>query len=169
MFVVSAIANNDFNFKNIGNKYSSDMLGYIKEEPNGKDLTKYVKNRYFNKNPNGNFSVFLKNLEIINKKYGGYLKLPLWGYQENNRLHTLHQPAPPLTCRGLQNGVIKFLRSDGLIKMLSVKQTVLLMGFDKDDYLKIMHKNDNILFNQFGNSVVVNIYEDIFKEILRIL
>ena len=53
------------------------------------------------------------------------------------------------------------------IRKLTPKECYLLMGFDPADYDKAKSVNsDSQLYKQAGNSIVVNVLEAIFKEML---
>lgn len=74
----------------------------------------------------------------------------------------------------LENHVVTICASENPIytdgeiyRYLTSKENLLLMGFDSEDYneLKKVH-NDNTISKQAGNSIVVNVVESIFKELL---
>ena len=56
----------------------------------------------------------------------------------------------------------------GKLRYLTTKECCRLMGFNDDDYNKIKDINSkNQLYKQFGNSIVVNVLEEIFKQLLK--
>ena len=53
------------------------------------------------------------------------------------------------------------------IRKLTPKECIRLMGFDDDDYTRMKEVNsDTQIYKQAGNSIVVQVLEDIFKEML---
>lgn len=53
------------------------------------------------------------------------------------------------------------------IRKLTPKECIRLMGFDDEDYEKMKEVNsDSQIYKQAGNSIVVNVLEAIFKEML---
>lgn len=53
------------------------------------------------------------------------------------------------------------------IRKLTPKECIRLMGFDDVDYEKMKEVNsDSQIYKQAGNSIVVNVLEAIFKEML---
>ena len=57
--------------------------------------------------------------------------------------------------------------SEVRIRKLTPKECIRLMGFDDDDYTKMKEvTSDTQIYKQAGNSIVVNVLEAIFKEML---
>lgn len=53
------------------------------------------------------------------------------------------------------------------IRKLTPKECYRLMGFDDEDFNKAAQVNSNAqLYKQAGNSIVVNVLEEIFKQLL---
>lgn len=53
------------------------------------------------------------------------------------------------------------------IRKLTPKECIRLMGFDDEDYEKMKEVNsDSQIYKQAGNSIVVNVLEAIFREML---
>jgi DNA (cytosine-5)-methyltransferase 1 len=50
--------------------------------------------------------------------------------------------------------------------VLTEKECLLLMGFDLEDYEKIQDKPSTLRYHVAGNSIVVNVLEEIFKKIM---
>ena len=68
------------------------------------------------------------------------------------------------TSGGSDRGVVL---NDLRIRKLTPKECWRLMGFDDDDFDKASQVNSNTqLYKQAGNSIVVNVLEAIFKELL---
>ena len=58
--------------------------------------------------------------------------------------------------------------SDLRIRKLTPRETWRLMGFDDEDFDKAAQVNSNTqLYKQAGNSIVVNVLEEIFKKLLK--
>ena len=58
--------------------------------------------------------------------------------------------------------------NDLRIRKLTPRETWRLMGFDDEDFEKAAKVNSNTqLYKQAGNSIVVNVLEDIFKNLLK--
>lgn len=55
------------------------------------------------------------------------------------------------------------------VRKLTPKECLLLMGFSEEDYIKLREAgfSDNRLYKMAGNSIVVNILENIFLELLK--
>lgn len=61
----------------------------------------------------------------------------------------------------------KEIYGDLRIRKLTPKECIRLMGFDDEDYEKMKEVNsDSQIYKQAGNSIVVNVLEAIFKEML---
>lgn len=63
----------------------------------------------------------------------------------------------------------------GRYRYLTEKECFLLMGFTTEDYAKLSQvhqaragKMNSVLYKQVGNSIVVNVLENILKEIFKI-
>lgn len=64
---------------------------------------------------------------------------------------------------GIEVGVLEQMR----IRRLTPRETWRLMGFSDDEFNKAQKVNtDSQLYKQAGNSIVVNVLEAIFKEML---
>lgn len=107
-----------------------------------------------------------KNQDKINRLFGLY--------DRENRQHadrysfySLYGLCPTLnTCTG--GGLQPLFIEQGIIRKLTPKEYFRLMGFTDDDY-KICKENDisdTQLYKQAGNSIVVNVLEEIFKSFL---
>lgn len=56
-----------------------------------------------------------------------------------------------------------------VIRRLTPLESWRLMGFDDEDYNRAANVNSNIqLYKQAGNSIVVNVLESIFSELLNV-
>ena len=69
---------------------------------------------------------------------------------------------------GSDKGVILKRENELRIRKLTPKECWRLMGFDDSDFEKAQKVNSNTqLYKQAGNSIVVNILEEIFKKLLK--
>ena len=94
-------------------------------------------------------------------------------YDEGLRSRVEKQILPTLTTHSGMNGPMSkesatVLKKEGLrIRKLSPKECWRLMGFEDEDFNKAKQVNsDNQLYKQAGNSIVVQVLEAIFKELL---
>lgn len=61
----------------------------------------------------------------------------------------------------------KFISKNLRIRKLTPKECIRLMGFSDQDYMAMAQVNsDSQIYKQAGNSIVVNVLEAIFKEML---
>ena len=68
---------------------------------------------------------------------------------------------------GNDRGVVDVVNQKLRIRKLTPKECWRLMGFSDDDFEKAEKVNSNTqLYKQAGNSIVVNVLEEIFKELL---
>lgn len=94
-----------------------------------------------------------------NKAYGKYLF-------QSSRFDDkpLEEVSQTIKSSKVDCGVINNLR----IRKLTPKECWRLMGFDDEDFEKAQQVNSNTqLYKQAGNSIVVNVLEAIFKELLK--
>lgn len=103
--------------------------------------------------------------------------------KRNNRVLVPVNPMPDGTCRTIKNQYYKTSQANyertgsmgatgvntGLrIRKLTPLECYRLMGFDDDDFYKAEKVNSNTqLYKQAGNSIVVDVLEYLFKEILE--
>lgn len=91
-------------------------------------------------------------------------------YYEGLRSRVEKQILPTLTCKngGGYSGIPMIKDLEKLrIRKLTPNETWRLMGFDDEDFEKAQKVNsESQLYKQAGNSIVVNVLEAIFKELL---
>jgi DNA (cytosine-5)-methyltransferase 1 len=110
------------------------------------------------------FEKYIENLPI--KKGIGTKKMGLYTFGEMDTITMPNGRTGTLTCRNVQNYNKKFWYNKKLYKP-SPKMCWLLMGFDEDDFIKASQVNDDkALYNQAGNSIVVNVLEGILSNLL---
>lgn len=84
-------------------------------------------------------------------------------YEKSNRYYLDNGIAPTLTHASANEKIISDLR----IRKLTPKECWRLMGFDDEDFEKASQVNSNAqLYKQAGNSIVVNVLENILKNLL---
>ena len=150
----------------------------LKEYDNNKD--KYMGTFDYNKSDTfiGNKSRYKLNNDIIStiKTNGGddgiieNITLCLNSKDENgkqpslqNRIYDTNAISTAITTSYLPNYLIK----QSTIRKLTPKECWRLMGFSDEDFEKASKVNNNTqLYKQAGNSIVVNVLEAIFKELI---
>lgn len=142
-----------------------DYIDFRKED----DLTFNFYRRYreiINNNATiEEFENYIENLPIL--KGIGTKKMGLYSFGEMDTITMPSGRTGTLTCRNVQNYNKKFLYNKKLYKP-SPKMCWLLMGFDENDFIKASQVNDDkALYNQAGNSIVVNVLEAILKELFK--
>ncbi len=106
----------------------------------------------------------VKEMDVIKHSYSNS-RLNDWvdrGVESNNISPTL---STRCDCLGV---VVKERNMEELrIRKLTPKECWRLMGFDDEDFEKAEQVNSNAqLYKQAGNSIVVNVLEEIFKQLL---
>jgi DNA (cytosine-5)-methyltransferase 1 len=88
-------------------------------------------------------------------------------FASENKVYSINSIAPTLTATGA-NSRIKILNENNEIRTLTPLECWKLMGFTKKEYnmVKDVH-SENEVIKQAGNSIVVNVLENIFKEIYK--
>lgn len=94
-------------------------------------------------------------------------KLIIGSTQKHSAIST-NGIVPTLTsAMGQGGGHIPMHNYDLRIRKLTPKECWRLMGFDDEDFKKAVEVNSNCqLYKQAGNSIVVNVLEKIFKNLL---
>lgn len=120
---------------------------------------------------------FTDNHDIIHIKQAtkqGYIELKRGGVCDLNRPNSKTRRG-----RVQQNGTVSptipasvqsiyFIEDDNRIRKLTSLETWRLQGFSDDDYLKAQRVSpESALYKQAGNSISVNVLEDIFKELFK--
>ena len=111
---------------------------------------------------------FIDFVEKLPESRGcGNKNLGLYNFDELNRVTTSYGICPTFTCRGVQNYCTKFLYNRKIYKP-SPRMCWRLMGFTDEDYSNCRtFSTDKELWDRAGNSIVVNIVEEIFKNLLK--
>lgn len=162
---VSILNETKFIFKE-ENKVSNDLENYL-DFRDKDDLTFNFYNRYKEKVDKDatmeQFINYIYKLPIL--KGIGTKKMGLYNFGEMDTITMPYGVTGTITCRNSQNYNKKYLLLDKLYKP-SPKMCWKLMGFSDDDFKKIEHNQDKYLYNAAGNSIVVNVLENIFDELL---
>lgn len=120
-------------------------------------------------NNNATIEEFENYIDALPIKKGiGTKKMGLYTFGEMDTITMPSGRTGTLTCRNVQNYNKKFWYNKKLYKP-SPKMCWLLMGFDEEDFIKASQVNDDkALYNQAGNSIVVNVLEKILKSLLLV-
>jgi len=148
---------------------SNDLENYI-DFRDEDDLTYNFFNRYKEiKDENATIEDFVKYINNLPIKKGiGTKKMGLYTFAEMDTITMPTGRTGTLTCRNVQNYNKKFWYNNKLYKP-SPKMCWKLMGFDDVDFEKASKVNDDkALYNQAGNSIVVNVLEAILKKLLNV-
>ena len=99
-------------------------------------------------------------------------KLPYFNYESDGRVYSVSGLHPCLRSKepnqkiDENDGILN--KKDYKIRKLTPKECFRLMGFDDVDFEKASKVNSNTqLYKQAGNSIVVNVLEEIFKELFK--
>lgn len=85
-------------------------------------------------------------------------------YYQQNRIYDSENVA---LCQSANESFNPWYKTDLRIRKLTPRECYRLMGFSDDDFDKAEKVNSNAqLYKQAGNSIVVNVLEAIFKEML---
>lgn len=149
----------------ISNKESEDIAGTICTEPGNKPSDNYILD-----NEDITYDKKLGGLAI--KEYRNYIS---WE-DSKGRINTQDHRAFKDDCisgtvPAMERGIPKVIMPEATaylrIRKLTPLEVWRLMGFDDSDYEKASQVNSNSqLYKQAGNSIVVNVLEAIFKELL---
>lgn len=149
VFVVSMLNGHWFNFNNLQYKPMRDVKEFLLDKADDK---------YTIKTPS--------MLKMINKRggFGGGLK-PITEYSWT--ITTKQNRCP-------NSGIVPI--GNGQYRLLTELECWRLMGFDDEDYYKVLNEHptrknmtNGTLYKQAGNSIVVQVLEEIFKEVLRVI
>lgn len=167
VIIVSILGENNFEFPNEVKK-AKNLEEYINFRDED-DLTLNFYNRYKlikdNKASLEDFVDYINSLPI--KKGIGTKRMGLYNFGEMDTITMPTNVTGTLTCRNVQNYNKKYWYNNRLYKP-SPKMCWNLMGFSDEDFRKAKEvNNDKHLYNQAGNSIVVNVLEEIFKNLFK--
>jgi len=131
------------------------------------DITKSFYDRYKSKiDSNATMEDFQNYIDSLPIRKGiGTKKMNLYTFNEMDAITMPYGTVGTLTCRNVQNYNKKFWYNRKLYKP-SPKMCWRLMGFDEEDFIKASKVNeDKALYNQAGNSIVVNVLQIIFRKL----
>lgn len=133
------------------------------------DLTNNFYERYkLIKNENASYEEFVDYIDNLPIKKGiGTKKMDLYTFGEMDTITMPTGLTGTLTCRNVQNYNKKYWYNNKLYKP-SPRMCWRLMGFSNEDFDKAQLVNDDkSLYNQAGNSIVVNVLMAILKELFK--
>jgi len=130
------------------------------------DLTKSFFNQFKKvKGEEKTMEDFVEYLDSLPVTRGiGTKKMDLYSFNEMNTITMLDGITGTITCRNAQNYNKKFLVDNKLYKP-SPLMCWLLMGFSEEQYNIVSGFEDKHLYNQAGNSIVVDVVENILLEL----
>lgn len=167
VFTIS-IKNSDIDIYNFPEKIKSNYISEFldKEISDEYYLTDYFLNQIRNTKYKKEFYV-----ENTNKLLDGYFddfKIMDYRYDEGLRIRK-NNLCPTLTTRGKQSiSGVPIIYKNKQLRFITPKECWRLMGFDDSDFEKAQKVNSNTqLYKQAGNSIVVNVLEEIFKNLLK--
>ncbi len=152
LFVVSVLGDEYFSFKKLEHKKMKDIKKYLEED--------VWDEKYLIKQPS--MLNKLPTVKGISKTYGGGLK--------EITTHAWTITTKQMRCPN--SGIIK--RPDGKWRYLTERECWRLMGFSDEDFEKALKEHpgregcmNSTLYHQAGNSIVVDVLEAIFKQVLK--
>jgi DNA (cytosine-5)-methyltransferase 1 len=111
---------------------------------------------YYNKKYHEKYTSKNGLIKIFDGEKQGFFKSDF----TNKRIYSGHGTCPTIT----KNNKINIYELNGVV---NGNEALLLMGFDKTDVNKLNFLSDNQKYSLAGNSIVVNVLEDLFKEIVK--
>ena len=92
-------------------------------------------------------------------------------YDMSNRVYDENGIAPTLTCTGESGAkkIVQHIEPQFKIRKLTPLECWRLMGFEDEDFYKAQKipTSNSQLYKQAGNSIVVNVLEEIFKKLFK--
>ena len=93
---------------------------------------------------------------------------------ENMVYHSKESVSPTITAQGAQSRIKIYDENNNVIRYMTSLEHLKLMGFEEKDYYSIIKANneeftlnENLIKKMAGNSIVVNVLEEIFKIIVK--
>lgn len=151
-----------------GFKLEKDLKEYIDFREQD-DLTYNFHRRYNEVKGDISEEEFIEYIDSLPITKGiGTKKMKLYDFNEMDTITTCDGITGTLTCRNVQNFNKKFWYNNKLYRP-SPRMCFRLMGFSDEDFDKIQDiGTDSQLWDRAGNSIVVNVVEEIFKILLDI-
>lgn len=147
IYTISILNGESFNFSNLKTTKANSLKDYLEEN---------VDDKYTITSKS-----MLDRIDKNNKKYSGYLK------EINDFCYTITTKQN----RCPNSGIINI--GNGKYRLLTERECWRLMGFDDSDFEKVLEefpnkigKQNGTLYKQAGNSIVVNVLEAIFEELI---
>ena len=167
LFVVSILGKHEtYEFPN-GFESTTDLSDFI-DFREVDDITYNFHRRYNEVNGEVSLEEFKSYIESLPTTRGiGTKKMKLYDFNEMDTITTSTGLTGTLTCRNVQNFNKKFWYNRKLYKP-SPRMCWRLMGFTDSDFDKVKNVgSDKDLWNRAGNSIVVNVVEGIFDNLLK--
>jgi len=154
--ILKKIDNNKFKFNNKSIKETKKtikdiLLENVDEKYNLNKLKENIKKQEFKLKPSGICSLVLQNYTT---------------FQSENILYSINGKAPTITASGA-NSRIKIIDKNNNLRYLTPEELWLLMGFEKKDYEINNNLSKAVLNRLAGNSISVEVLEDIFEDIIH--
>lgn len=167
VFVVSILGEDSSYTFPKGNGLTRDLSEFIDFREKD-DITYNFYKRYIEKKGNISEEEFANYIENLPVSRGiGMKNLGLYSFNQLNGITTTSGLVGTLSCRGVQNYTTKFWHNKKIYKP-SPRMCWRLMGFTDEDFDKVKDiGKDKDLWNRAGNSIVVNVVEEIFKELFK--
>lgn len=181
-FMVSILGNYNFEFPKI-KKLKTTMANFLEPKVDEKYILSLAGVRYVNNPKRGKYCIFDPDvactiLSRANQNWNGnFISCTVAGelrggkyerlYEQSRREYSPESLSPTLHTCGGGNQEIKI--DDGeCLRKLTPRECFRLMGFDDEDIDKCysVGMSDSQLYKQAGNSIVVNVLEAIFKQML---
>lgn len=148
---------NDFDWKNIKVDYNNVKVSLLDILENEKDVDK----KYF----------FDRNIVKENSRNNG--NVIVVGQTSNKgsqggKVYSIDGVSPTI-CAGTHGYANGFVLQNGIVRRFTPKEIFRLMGFKDEEYEKCKELgiSDTQLYKMAGNSIVVSVLEEIFKELFK--
>ena len=165
VFVVSILGNDTFEFPVKQNKVN--FVDFLDSDVPSKyyfDVRELFEKIKFKKN-----NYYEDSLKILNNKLSKdkFYTLDL-RYDEGFRIRK-NDVLPTITTKNYTSRTsTPLIYYNGILRGLTPKECLKFMGFSEDDFNKMKVMNEDIqLYKQAGNSIVVNVLEEIFKKLFK--
>jgi DNA (cytosine-5)-methyltransferase 1 len=159
VFAISVLKEHDIGFKynNLDSKKNNKVIknileSKIKDNFFMKHLEEKIETEEFRLKPSGICSLTLQNYTT---------------FQSENILYSIDGKSPTLTASGA-NSRIKIIDKKNDLRYLTPIEFWQLMGFEKNDLKPNENLSNATLYRLAGNSISVEVLEDIFEDILKL-
>lgn len=158
LFMVSELGTKEFDFTDIKKTKKNNILEYIDSKLDYQNIYYYDETIKY---------IDGKKLKPFDFEEG---KIKFWDDRDWKRNGIMIQDVCS-TQRAGRTGLkcVKFEKNKLKVRRLTAKESLMLMGFEKEDYLKMrdLGISDTSIFRQAGNSIVVDVLESIFETLFE--